>query len=48
MRDIRKDLQDRARLLEEQISGAYAQFDKMIEQLQTERDGRGSGPEVRA
>ena len=40
MRDIRNDLQERARLIEEQISGAYAQFEKMIEQLQTEREGR--------
>lgn len=40
MRDIRNDLQERARLIEEQISGAYAQFEKMIEQLQTEREDR--------
>jgi hypothetical protein len=40
MRDIRNDLQERARLIEEQISGAYAQFEKMIEQLQAEREGR--------
>ena len=37
MRDIRNDLQERARLIEEQISGAYAQFEKMIEQLQAGR-----------
>jgi hypothetical protein len=42
MRDIRNDLQERARLIEDQISGAYAQFEKMIEQLQTEREGRVS------
>jgi hypothetical protein len=40
MRDIRNDLQERARLIEDQISGAYAQFEKMIEQLQAEREGR--------
>ena len=40
MRDIRNDLQERAQLIEEQISGAYAQFEKMIEQLQAEREGR--------
>jgi hypothetical protein len=42
MRDIRTDLQERARLIEDQISAAYAQFEKMIEQLQTEREGRVS------
>lgn len=40
MRDIRNDLQERAHVIEEQISGAYAQFEKMIEQLQAEREGR--------
>jgi hypothetical protein len=42
MRDIRNDLQERARLIEDQISAAYAQFEKMVEQLQGERDGRVS------
>jgi hypothetical protein len=42
MCDIRTDLQERARLIEDQISAAYAQFEKMIEQLQTEREGRVS------
>jgi len=42
MRDIRNDLQERGRLIEDQISASYAQFEKMIEQLQTERDGRVS------
>lgn len=40
MRDIRTDLQERARLIEDKISAAYAQFEKMIEQLQTKREGR--------
>ena len=40
MRDIRGDLQDRAGLLEEQISAQEAQFDKLIEQLKAEHDAR--------
>ncbi|HEX2448000.1 MAG TPA: hypothetical protein VHK26_07425 [Methyloceanibacter sp.] len=40
MRDIRGDLQDRASLLEEQISSHEAQFDKLIEQLKLEHDAR--------
>ena len=42
MRDIRNDLAERARLIEDQISAAYAQFEKMLEQLQNERDGKVS------
>ena len=42
MRDIRNDLAERARLIEDQISTAYAQFEKMLEQLQNERDGKVS------
>jgi hypothetical protein len=40
MRDIRGDLQDRADLLEEQISAHEAQFDKLIDQLKREHDQR--------
>lgn len=40
MRDIRNDLTQRARLVEEQIAAAYGQFEQRLEQLQTERDGR--------
>jgi hypothetical protein len=40
MRDIRNDLQERAKFIEEQISAACAHFEKMIEQFQNERDGR--------
>jgi hypothetical protein len=40
MRDIRGDLQDRANLLEEQISAHETQFDKLIEQLRREHDQR--------
>jgi hypothetical protein len=40
MRDIRGDLQDRSNRLAEQISAAQAQFDKVIEQLKLERQGK--------
>jgi hypothetical protein len=40
MRDIRGDLQDRANLLSEQISAAQGQFDKFIEQLKLEHQGK--------
>ncbi len=40
MRDIRNDLTQRARLVEEQIAAAYGQFEQRMEQLQAERDGR--------
>jgi hypothetical protein len=40
MRDIRSDLQERGNLIEEQIRAANAHFDKMIAQLENERDSR--------
>jgi hypothetical protein len=40
MRDIRDDLQDRANLLAEQISAKQTQFDKFIEQLKLEHQGK--------
>jgi hypothetical protein len=40
MRDIRSDLQERAHLCEEQIRAACAQFDAMVQHLQSERDMR--------
>jgi hypothetical protein len=40
MRDIRTDLQERVRLIEEQINLAYAHFEKVISHLQKERDER--------
>ncbi len=40
MRDIRGDLQERAILCEEQIRAACAHFEKMVQQLQSERDMR--------
>jgi len=40
MRDIRSDLQERAKLLEEQIGATQSQFDKYIEQLTHEHQGK--------
>jgi hypothetical protein len=42
MRDIRRDLQERADLIEEQIRAAHAYFEKMVQQLQSERDAKVS------
>lgn len=42
MRDIRSDLEERAHIIEEQLRAAYAQFDRMVQQLQNERDARVS------
>jgi hypothetical protein len=41
MRDIRSDLEERA--LQEQMRAAYAHFERMAQQLQSERDARVSG-----
>ena len=40
MRDIRGDLEERAKIYHEQIKTAYAQFEMMAQQLQRERDTR--------
>ena len=40
MRDIRGDLQDRSNRLAAQISATQAQFDKVIEQLKLEHQGK--------
>lgn len=40
MRDIRGDLQDRANLVIGQINAAQGQFDKLIDQLKHEHDGK--------
>jgi hypothetical protein len=40
MRDIRGDLQERAKLLEEQIGATQSQFDKYIEELTHEHQGK--------
>jgi hypothetical protein len=43
MRDIREDLQERASVVEQQINVAQDQFEKLIEQLKREHDGRAIG-----
>src|SRR5262245_65559657 len=40
MRDIRGDLQDRASLLEEQISAHQAEFEKLVAQIRAEHEAR--------
>ena len=40
MRDIRSDLQERANVVEEQIRAICAHFEKVVQQLQSERDAR--------
>lgn len=40
MRDIRGDLQERANMFEQQINAAQNQFEKLIEQMQREKDSR--------
>jgi malate synthase len=40
MRDIRDDLQERANVLAEQMSATQNQFDKYIEQLKLEHQGK--------
>ena len=40
MRDIRGDLQDRSNRLAEQIRATQAHFDKVIEQLKLEHQGK--------
>jgi hypothetical protein len=40
MRDIRSDLEERAHIIQEQVRGAYAHFEKVVQQLQSERDAR--------
>ena len=40
MRDIRCDLQERANVVEEQIRAIYAHFEKVVQQLQIDRDAR--------
>jgi hypothetical protein len=40
MRDIRSDLQERANFIEQQIRAAHSHFEKMVQQLQSERDMR--------
>jgi hypothetical protein len=40
MRDIRSDLLERAKVIEEQIRASYAHFERMVEQLRNEHDAR--------
>ena len=40
MRDIRADLQERVKLLDEQLKAAQAQFDKFLEQIKGEHESR--------
>ena len=40
MRDIRCDLQERANVVEEQIRAIYAHFEKVAQQLESDRDAR--------
>ena len=40
MRDIRSDLEERANLIQGQVNAAYAHFEKLMQQLQGERDAR--------
>ena len=40
MRDIRSDLEERAQIIQEQLKGTNAHFEKVIQQLQNERDAR--------
>jgi hypothetical protein len=43
MRDIRADLQQRAKFIDAEISSANAHFEKLLEQLESERDERVAG-----
>ena len=43
MRDIRNDLQERADFCQDQMRGVCAQFEKMVQQLHSERDARLAG-----
>ena len=40
MRDIRSDLEERAKLIDAEISAAFAHFEKVLAQVQGERDAR--------
>jgi len=40
MRDIRSDLQERATLIDEQVRATYADFERRLQQLQSEQDAK--------
>ena len=42
MRDIRSDLEERAQIIQQQLRASYAHFEKVVQQLQKERDARVS------
>jgi hypothetical protein len=42
MRDIRSDLEERVHIIQEQLRGTNAHFEKMMQQLQHERDAKVS------
>jgi hypothetical protein len=43
MRDIRADLQERAKFIDAEITSATAHFEKLLEQLESEREERVAG-----
>ena len=43
MRDIRADLQERRKFIDAEIDSAVAHFEKLLEQLESERDERVAG-----
>jgi hypothetical protein len=43
MRDIRDDLRERKKLMEEQVRLADVRFEKLVKQLQAEREAKVSG-----
>ena len=43
MRDIRGDLQERAKFFEQQMNAAQGQFEKQVEQMKREKDSRLAG-----
>ena len=40
MRDIRADLEERANIIQGQVNAAHAHFEKVMQQMQAERDAR--------
>ena len=40
MRDIRSDLEERANLIQAQVKAAYTHFEKVMQQMQAERDAK--------
>ena len=40
MRDIRSDLEERANLIQAQVKAAYTHFEKVMQQMQVERDAK--------